>query len=114
MVVLAFPLRVLGVTLLGHVTGLPSTGRLVTIADPAWPLVLATSLDASSPMSIRIDVGAVAGAAIKPWGAIMATSELTPAAVTPAHAALLADIDRLLEILRERLMHQEGEEFVAL
>src|SRR5205085_120172 len=44
----------------------------------------------------------------------MATSELTPLPMSPEHATLLAEIGSLVEILRERLLHQEGEKFVAL
>lgn len=44
----------------------------------------------------------------------MAASGLIPTAVSPAHAALLEDIERLVELLRERLTHQEGEKFIAL
>src|SRR2546430_5254350 len=44
----------------------------------------------------------------------MATSELTPPPLSPEHATLLAEIGSLVEILRERLLHQEGEKFVAL
>src|SRR5205085_6711304 len=44
----------------------------------------------------------------------MATSELTPLPMSPEHATLLAEIGSLVEILREQLLHQEGEKFVAL